>query len=116
MVLIDGSVAQRDDRCYNRRMIKSTVQTLARRSFLSRFGIAVPLLGTAQATTSAVGGHFQPAGHAQDDWFEELPGKHRCFWDTTTADELGRAILFCNNYLEASKDGYGLEPGDLALI
>ncbi len=99
-------------------MFKSSVQTLARRSFLSRLGIAVPLLsaGQAPAKPAAAEGRFQAARHPLDDWMETLPGKHRCFWDTTTADELGRALLFCINYLEASKDGYALGPGDVALI
>lgn len=105
-------------------MLKSTVQALARRSFLSRLGVAVPAIGATLGaareagaqTAPAAGARWQPARHELDDWFDKLPGKHRCFWDTTTAEELGRAILFCNNYLEASKDGYGLEPGDLALI
>jgi intracellular sulfur oxidation DsrE/DsrF family protein len=99
-------------------MFKSTVETLARRSFLSRLGIAVPMLGAAQASAkpAAAEGRFQPSRHAQDDWFDQIPGKHRCFWDTTTTEELDSAIRFCNNYLETSQEIYGLEPKDHAMI
>jgi intracellular sulfur oxidation DsrE/DsrF family protein len=95
----------------------------SRRSFLSRFGISASALGTALGLGSASAlaqsgsdGRFQPARHSQDDWFDEIPGKHRCFFDTTTAEELADAILFAGNYFTGSKNGYTLEPGDLALI
>jgi hypothetical protein len=95
----------------------------SRRSFLSRFGIATSAFGTALGLGSASAlaqsgsdSRFQPARHSQDDWFDEVPGKHRCFFDTTTAEELADAILFAGNYFTGSKNGYTLEPGDLALI
>ena len=94
-----------------------------RRSFLSRLGIGTSTLGaalgfsapTAQAQSTG-DNRFQPARHTQDDWFDQVPGKHRCFFDTATADELADAIMFCNNYMTANKNGYGLDPGDLALV
>jgi intracellular sulfur oxidation DsrE/DsrF family protein len=116
MVLIEGSVAQHGGGCYNSRMIKSTVETLARRSFLSRLGIAVPLVAGTQTGAAAPDGQYRAARHAQDDWFDQIPGKHRCFWDTTTTEELDRAILFCNNYIEQSKESYGLDSKEHALI
>jgi intracellular sulfur oxidation DsrE/DsrF family protein len=95
----------------------------SRRSFLSRFGIGASALGAAlglgSASARAQSGsesRFQPARHAQDDWFDEIPGKHRCFFDTTTAEELADAIQFAGNYFTGSKNGYALEPGDLALV
>jgi len=95
----------------------------SRRSFLSRFGIASSALGAALGlgsssvlAQSGSDSRFQPARHSQDDWFDEVPGKHRCFFDTTTAEELADAIQFAGNYLTGSKNGYALEPGDLALI
>lgn len=95
----------------------------SRRSFLSRFGIGTSALGAALGLGSASAlaqsgsdSRFQPARHSQDDWFDEIPGKHRCFFDTTTAEELADAILFAGNYFTGSKNGYTLEPGDLALI
>jgi len=95
----------------------------SRRSFLSRFGIGTSALGAALGLGSASAlaqsgsdSRFQPARHSQDDWFDEIPGKHRCFFDTTTAEELADAIQFAGNYFMGSKNGYALEPGDLALI
>ena len=94
-----------------------------RRSFLSRLGLGASTVGAAlgfgtlsaqaQATLDS---SFQPARHAQDDWLDQVPGKHRCFFDTATTDELTDAIMFCNNYMTANRTGYGLEAGDLALV
>ncbi len=94
-----------------------------RRTFLSRLGMSASTLGaalgfgasSAQAQTVS-DSRFQPVRHAQDDWFDQLPGKHRCFFDTATSEELADAIMFCNNYMTANKTGYGLEAGDLALV
>ena len=95
----------------------------SRRSFLSRFGIGTSALGaalglgsTSMLAQSGSDSRFQPARHSQDDWFDEIPGKHRCFFDTTTAEELADAILFAGNYFTGNRNGYALEPGDLALI
>lgn len=94
-----------------------------RRTFLSRLGISASTLGaalgfgaaSAQAQTVS-DSRFQPVRHAQDDWFDQLPGKHRCFFDTATSEELVDAIMFCNNYMTANRTGYGLEAGDLAMV
>ena len=95
----------------------------SRRSFLSRFGIGASTLGAAVGLGSASAlaqsgsdSRFQPARHSQDDWLDEIPGKHRCFFDTTTAEELADAIQFAGNYFTGSRNGYTLEPGELALI
>jgi intracellular sulfur oxidation DsrE/DsrF family protein len=95
----------------------------SRRSFLSRLGIGASTFGGAfgfgSVSAHAQSGsenRFQAARHTQDDWFDEIPGKHRCFWDTTTAEELADAIQFAGNYFTGSRNGYALEPGDLALI
>ena len=94
-----------------------------RRSFLSRLGVSASTCAAAlgvrpssvEAQTSS-DSRFQPARHPQDDWFDQVPGKHRCFFDTATSDELIDAIQFCNNYMTANRTGYGLEPGDLAMV
>src|SRR5262245_1373655 len=95
----------------------------SRRSLLSRFGIGTSVLGAALGLGSASAlaqsgsdSRFQPARHSQDDWFDEIPGKHRCFFDTTTAEELADALQFARNYLTGSKNGYALAPGAGALI
>jgi hypothetical protein len=95
----------------------------SRRSFLSRLGVAASAAGAtfaagapaAQAQTSS-DGRWQPARHPQDDWFDQLPGKHRFFFDTSTPDTLADAIQFAGNYYSANKGVYGLESADLAVV
>jgi intracellular sulfur oxidation DsrE/DsrF family protein len=91
-----------------------------RRSFLSRFGLGAAGIGAilrpASASAQSADSPWKPARHPQDDWLDEIPGKHRCFFDTTTAAELADAIQFAGNYFTGSRSGYSLEPGDLALV
>src|SRR5580765_6142339 len=59
-----------------------------RRSFLTKIGAGVTAAGVvgrvelANAQSSSTS--FKPAKHAQDDWMDKLPGKHRMVFDTTT--------------------------------
>ena len=62
---------------------------LARRSFLSRIGVGTTAGGTSRAV---------PDRHAQEDWFDRLPGQHRLLLDTTTANGFGSALLYANNF------------------
>jgi intracellular sulfur oxidation DsrE/DsrF family protein len=95
----------------------------SRRSFLSNIGVAASAAGAtfaagatrARAQTTA-DGRWQAARHPQDDWFDQLPGKHRFFFDTTTPDALADAIQFAGNYYTANKDRYGLEHAELAVV
>ena len=88
-----------------------------RRSFLSRLGFAAAALTVGSTTTSAQrAGDWQPARESKDDWFDQIPGKHRLFFDTLTDGGLREARAFTNNYYDGSKSGYGLEPADLAVI
>src|SRR5436190_16939401 len=100
---------------------------LARRSFLSRVSAGVAAFGAAfgaPATTEAqsaprpatVPGTWQPARHANDDWFEQTSAKHRFFLDTTTPDALKHAMSFSRNFFAANASGYGLTDADLAQI
>ena len=102
-----------------------TRSDLARRSFLSRIGAGAAAFGAAFAATSAAAGAqapavpvtpFQPARHAEDDWFEQVPAKHRVFFDTTGAHGFGEAIFVANNTFTANRTGYGLTDADMALI
>ena len=91
----------------------------ARRSFLSRVTVgaaAFSAVGGAVRPARAESGAFQPAKHAQDDWLDQLSGKHRFVLDTTTpaaADEVRR---FVANFFAGNKSGYGLDPGELAVV
>jgi intracellular sulfur oxidation DsrE/DsrF family protein len=97
---------------------------LARRSFLFRtvagaggLGAAFGGASVAQAQSApAAGGGFQAARHAEDDWFDQTPAKHRLFYDTTTPGGFGEAIFFARNYFLGSASGYQLADADLAQV
>jgi hypothetical protein len=95
---------------------------VARRSFLTQFGVGITALGsglaagTGVANAQSASGAFRPARHMQDDWMDKLPGKHRLVFDTTTPAGFGAAVAYANNFLTASKDGYGLNDQDHAII
>ncbi len=90
---------------------------MLRRSFLSRFPAAAALFGQGEQSLSASpSGHFEPARHARDDWFDQLPGRHRVVFDTWTADKFDDAIRFANNIFRGNKDGYDLTERDHAVI
>ena len=96
----------------------------ARRSFLSQVGSGVSAAfaaalvgGTATLQAQSTGrGRPQPGRHAQDDWFDQLPGRHRLLLDTTTANGFGSALLYANNFLNSSQTGYGLKDSDSAVV
>jgi len=95
----------------------------ARRSFLSRLGTGLAALGAAlgagTASPHAQGAsdrRWQPASHAEDDWFDKLPGKHRMILDAVSGQGAGDALHFASNVLTTSKSGYGLDSGDLAVV
>ena len=91
----------------------------SRRTFLSKLGVAASAAGATLAAgtvahaqspaAAAADPHWQAARHAQDDWFDQLTGKHRYYFDSTTPERLEDAIQFTGNYYSASRSGYGLE-------
>jgi hypothetical protein len=90
-----------------------------RRTFLRRSAAAAAVgfatTGTARAQATA-GARPQPARHAKDDWFDEIPGVHRLFLDATTPQGAGEASLFASNFYSANKDDYAIEAKDLAVV
>lgn len=96
-------------------------QQIARRSMLSRIGVGAAALGVAATAGSAAkaqnaGARFQPAMHPQDAWLDEIPGRHRFVLDTTTPEAAGAGILYAGNFFTANKNGYDLDPPDLAVV
>jgi hypothetical protein len=96
---------------------------MARRSFLSRFGLGLTASGATLAqgaagaqTLQTDGGGWRPAHHATDNWLDELPGKHRFVFDTTSPEGVRLALIFVNNYFTANQTGYGLKDNDLAVV
>jgi intracellular sulfur oxidation DsrE/DsrF family protein len=59
---------------------------------------------------------WQPVRHPQDDWLEQVPGKHRLVFDTTNQEGFGAALRYANNYISANQFGYGLTDADVAVV
>jgi hypothetical protein len=89
-----------------------------RRSFLSSLGAAIalkPPMAQAQSQSSTTG-PWQAARHNEDDWLDQIPGKHRLVWDTTSAEGFGASLLYSNNFLDVNRNAYGLAYSDVALV
>lgn len=100
-------------------------ESRSRRLFLARAGssatVAAAAIGlgtavTAQGQGGQAGPRFQPARHAEDDWFDRVPGKHRLYLDAPTGAGAGDALLFAGNFLDNSKKAYGLNDSDAAVV
>jgi intracellular sulfur oxidation DsrE/DsrF family protein len=105
-------------------MLRSDVPfPVARRSFLSRLGAGLAAVGATlgidTSTVTAQGpsdGRWQPVRHAEDDWLDKIPGKHRMILDAVSAKGVGDALHFASNIFTTSKSGYGLDSADLAVV
>jgi hypothetical protein len=103
-------------------MAEDHLESLERRSFLSRIGIGVAALGAGAAASlpsgaqAAAAARWQPALHPVDDWLERPKAKHRFVFDSTTPGAAGSALLYAGNYFTANKSGYNVEPTDLAIV
>lgn len=71
--------------------------------------------GTAEAA-QAPAPAFQPTLHATDDWMNAMPGKHRVILDVTSPEGVPDAIRFAGNLFTGSKNGYGIEDADMAIM
>ena len=97
--------------------------SLARRSFLSRLGAGMTVLGATLAGGSGTlqaqstgNGRWQPSRHPQDDWLDQVPGMHRFVFDTISPAGIGTALLYANNFFLASQSDYGLANADAAVV
>lgn len=93
-------------------------QNQARRSMMSGLGAAFAAfaLGPRQAAAQTPAGGFQPARHPQDDWLNQLPGKHRTIIDCATVSGAGEGMLYANNLYVGNRIGYQLAESDLAIV
>lgn len=95
-------------------------EPIDRRTLLTGVGAATAglVVGSVdlRAQEPAAAGVFQPARHEQDAWMGQLPGKHRVIVDTVSPDGAAQGIGYSNNWYNANRSGYQLEPSDLALI
>jgi hypothetical protein len=103
----------------------------ARRSFLARIGAAAAAFGLgsakafagqpldvqdAPAKPSSPEQRWQPSREAKDDWYDAIPGQHRLFFDAVSPEGASGAIQFANNFFTGNKNGYGLEPSEVAVV
>jgi intracellular sulfur oxidation DsrE/DsrF family protein len=101
---------------------KSSYSSMARRLFLSKLGLGAGVVGAAVASSSGamaqVAGNtaWRPAKHEQDDWLEQIPGKHRFVFDTTTPEAVNLGVQFGNNYYTVNTQTYGLQDSDIAVV
>lgn len=95
-------------------------KALRRRSFLTRISGVAAAFGLGGAASAhaqpSSGSRFQPARHTQDDWYDQVPGKHRLFLDAVSGAGAGDALLFAGNFLNSSKSGYSLTDSDAAVV
>ena len=47
---------------------------------------------------------------------DQIPGKHRLVFDTTSMDGFRDALVFASNFMLVNRNDYGLQNQDLALI
>jgi hypothetical protein len=89
-----------------------------RRSLMTGLGAAAAaaVLMPARTSAQAKASNFRPARHTQDNWMDELKGKHRIFIDSSTASGGAEALLFANNLYMANESAYSLKPADLAIV
>lgn len=104
-------------------MSEHRILPLARRFFLTKLGAGMTVVGAAAAAgipaakkQASSGARWQPERHAQDDWFDQIPGKHRLVFDTTEPSGMNSALTYATNYYTANNSGYGLQNSDLAVV
>ena len=104
-------------------MNKHTMSAPERRSFLARLhsgaasvaALAMGGVALAQVKSSSTP-RWEPTRHDKDDWMDQIPGKHRMVFDTTTLNGFRDALLWAGNFMLANGSDYGLENKDLAVI
>ena len=101
---------------------RNTHPLFVRRSFLARVcGAATAVAAgfsarVAVAQTPAASATWRPERHAKDDWLDQLPGKHRFFFDVTKHSGLVDGMLFAGNFFDVNKNEYGVPAAELAVI
>jgi intracellular sulfur oxidation DsrE/DsrF family protein len=104
-------------------MNKQTTSASERRSFLSRLNagaasvaaLAMGSVAMAQVKSSPAP-RWEPTRHDKDDWMDQIPGKHRMVFDTSTLNSFRDALLWAGNFMLANRNDYGVENKDLAVI
>ena len=89
----------------------------ARRSMLSGIGAAFAGLALGSRTAAAQSpARVQPPRHQQDEWLNQLKGRHRTIVDCASVTGAGEGILYANNLYVANRNGYKLDESDVAVV
>jgi len=96
----------------------------ARRSFLARLAAAAAAVGLPASSAHAQepppkrspDTRWQPTRESKDDWYDQIPGRHRLVFDAVSPDGVASAIQFTNNFFTGNKNAYSLEPADVAVV
>ena len=100
-------------------MSNDELRTFARRSFFSRLGFGLMggvAVGAAAPAQAQAPGRFDPMRHPQDDWLDQIPGRHRYIVDAPNPDGFSSAIQFTTTYFNINVNDYGLKDNDLAVV
>ena len=87
-----------------------------RRQLVAGLGAAATAVAMGTRASAQAPAAFAPARHAQDEWMDTLPGKHRIILDMTSPSALPEGIRFAGNLFTGHKTGYGLEDNEVAII
>ncbi|HMD35274.1 MAG TPA: hypothetical protein VKH42_09915 [Vicinamibacterales bacterium] len=87
-----------------------------RRSFVTGLGAGMAAFGLNSEAQAQSPAPFTPVRHAEDDWWDQIPGKHRMIIDAATPKGAGEAVLYANNLYTSNKSAYGLAESDLAIV
>ena len=89
---------------------------LQRRSLLTGMGVAAAGMAVGATAANAKAGGFEAARHDLDAWLGEMPGSHRAFVDSASAEGGATALHYARNILNANNGAYGGEDSDYAMI
>ena len=93
---------------------RTTRRSLLSNAAATAAGVAIGSAALGAQTPATRG--FQPARHAQDEWLDAVPGKHRTIVDCASANAAGAGVLYANNLYVATASGYMLKEPDVAVV
>jgi intracellular sulfur oxidation DsrE/DsrF family protein len=85
----------------------------ARRGFLARLALGVA--GLAAAPRRAIASASTEESKEDERWLARITGKHRQFFDATTAND-GFGLMFAMNFLDKYNSAYNLPDRDLTAV
>ena len=97
-------------------MTERDLRSSTRRSLLTGLGGAA--LGAGAMSIARADQHtgFQPQRHEEDAWYDEMPGTHRAWVDTSFAEGGMEGLHYARNILEGHKMAYDGSYSDYAMI